>query len=269
MKKRAIYGVVLLLLLQVAPALSHDYWFVAESYFPPTGASVSLRLYLGDEFKIEEERPLQKSQTIRFQMLSVGKTLDLLAAGNEGQTPVARLKVGPAGNYLIAMDRRNQTIKLAAKKFTSYLREEGLDSVITRRGQIGESGTEGRERYSRYLKLLLQVGDRHDDTYKRALGQRLEMIPQSSPYEIKIGERLRVLVLFEGKPLSGAKVFAYSRDGATVGEQAVRTSGEGLAEFTIDKAGEWLVRLVHMRRCEGCGDADWESFWGAFSFGMK
>jgi hypothetical protein len=39
---------------------------------------------------------------------------------------------------------------------------------------------------------------------------------------------------------------------------------------TLDHSGEWLIRLVHMRRCAAdCAEIDWESFWGAYSFGMS
>lgn len=30
-----------------------------------------------------------------------------------------------------------------------------------------------------------------------------------------------------------------------------------------------MLHMVHMRRCEGCVEADWESFWAAYTFGMK
>jgi len=29
------------------------------------------------------------------------------------------------------------------------------------------------------------------------------------------------------------------------------------------------VRLVHMRRCPDPAEADWESFWAAYTFGAK
>lgn len=269
MNKRIKFSAVAVLLFAALPAFSHDYWFVPEIFFAPERASIGVRLIVGDEFKIQEERPLQKEKTSRFQMFSAERTEDLLTAGTEGQNPVTRLTVGASGNYLIAMERKNQPITLEAKKFTDYLTEEGLDGIVAERRQRGESQKAGRERYSRYLKLLLQIGDRHDETYKRVVGQRLEIIPQANPYEMKLGDRLRVRVFFDTKPLAGAKVFAYSHDGGAVREQAVKTSSEGLVEFTIDKPGEWLVRLVYMRRCEKCDAADWESFWGAYSFGVK
>jgi hypothetical protein len=48
------------------------------------------------------------------------------------------------------------------------------------------------------------------------------------------------------------------------------TGVNGVATFKIDKPGLWIVRLVTMRRCaKDCGEADWESLWGALTFGAR
>src|SRR5262249_49305503 len=122
----------------------------------------------------------------------------------------------------------------------------------------GETQKEGRERYSRCLKLLLHAGDKTDDTCKRVLGQTLEIVPRANPGDLKPGDKLLVLVLFEGKPLAGIKVFAYSRTDGKVETQTAVTSKEGSAAFRLDRTGPWLVRCVHMRRCTGDAEADWE-----------
>ncbi len=259
------------LLLFAGTVFSHDYWFRPESFFAPVGGSVQVHLYVGDEYKIEEERPLQKNRTLSFQMLSAQEDpVDLRAQGQDNQSPIARLRFRAAGNYLIAMEREAATIKLEAKKFSDYLAEEGLDSIITLRKKANESDREGRERYRRYLKALLQVGDQRDDTYKQILRQRLEIIPQSNPYGMKPGDTLRVRILFEGNPLLGVKVFAYNQSGGAVHKQEARTSLDGTVAFKLNGSGDWLIRLVHMRRCTAdCAEIDWESFWSAYSFGMN
>ncbi len=273
MKKQVESGAAfVLVLLLTIPAFAHDYWLKPESFFVPVGGSVPVRLYVGDEYKIEEERPLQKERTVSFQMFSANRApLDLIPQAQDTQSPVARLNFKSAGNHLIAMERKAATIKLEAAKFNAYLAEEGLDAIIAWRAQAGESGQEGRERYRRYLKALLQVGEARDDTYKRMLGQRLEIIPQANPYGLKPGDTLRVRVFFEGKPLAGAKVFAYNGSGAREAlEQAGRTANDGSVAFKLNGSGDWLIRLVHMRRCAAaCDEIDWESFWGAYSFGLK
>ena len=268
-KKTSLLLTPAALIMLAMPVLSHDYWFEPERLFVSVGDSVPVHLYVGEALKSDEERVLQKEKTPSFKMYSGGETLDLKASGTEGQTPAANVTVKSAGNYLIAMERSWSSITLDAKKFTEYLREEGLDSIIDLRAKSGEGNKEARERYSRYLKSLLQVGSRHDQTYKRELRFTLEIVPQTNPYELKLGAKLRVKVLFEGKPLTNAKVFADNREGGSARTQQARTTSDGIASFKLDRSGFWLVRLVHMRRCPDPAEADWESFWAAYSFGAK
>jgi hypothetical protein len=49
--------------------------------------------------------------------------------------------------------------------------------------------------------------------------------------------------------------------------------GRGFADFA-PAGGSARVRLyvgegLKIRRCRDCADADWESFWAAYSFGLK
>lgn len=269
--RKHYWAATALLLFLTFPVLSHDYWFKPEFFFAPIGRSVAVHLYVGDEYKIEEERPLQKDRTVNFQMFSASQPrLDLVSRGQDNQIPVARLNFSSPGNHLIAMERTGQQIKLEAARFNQYLNEEGLQSIIRLREKAGESGREGRERYRRYLKALFQVGQRHDNTYKRVIGQKLEILPESNPYSVRLGGTLGVRILFEGKPLANAKVFAYNDNDGDIHQQSKFTGVDGTAVFRLDRPGEWLIRLVHMRRCVAdCAEIDWESFWGAYSFGFK
>jgi uncharacterized GH25 family protein len=269
MKIRTVSSALLVLLL-AAGVLAHDYWMSPGSFFLQVGGSTPVRLFVGDEFKREEERVLQKDQTSRFELVSPkGSIEDLLPAAQRDQSPIARPRFNIAGNYLLVMERTPQRIELAPDKFTAYLTEEGLNAILDQRQQAGESTRPGRERYSRYLKALFQVGDKYDKTYKRVMGQKLEILPESNPYELKPGQRLKVLVLFDGQPLIGTQVSAYNNADDVVHTEIARTDIEGKVSFVINRTGDWLIRLVYMRRCLNCQDADWESFWGAYSFGVK
>ncbi|HEV2914061.1 MAG TPA: DUF4198 domain-containing protein [Pyrinomonadaceae bacterium] len=271
MNKRLLLAVPFsILLLLSVNALSHDYWIEPEAYFVEVGQPYDVRLYLGESLKSESERPLQKERTRSFRLFSTEETEDLLASALDGQTPLAQVTLKRPGNYLIAMERNAATIKLGAKEFEDYLLEEGLDSIREQRRESGEGETEGRERYTRYLKSLLQAGTRRDDTFKRVVGHRLEIIPLNNPYRLKTGGKLKVRVQFDGQPLAGASVFAYNRHAGAMSAQKAISSGAGTVFFNLDRPGQWLVRLVHMRRCQGCeADIDWESFWAAYSFGMR
>jgi uncharacterized GH25 family protein len=194
-----------------------------------------------------------------------------MTGSKDGRIPIAEVRPRTPGNYLVVMERTPQMITLEAPKFNEYLAEEGLNSILQKRAAIGATANEGRERYTRYLKALLQVGARRDDTYMRIAGQRLEIIPENNPYDLRPGGTLRIRVLFEGRPLPGARIFAYNRLATAERAHILSTnlSAEGYASFTLDRAGLWLVRLVHMRSCQKCLDADWESFWAAYAFELR
>jgi uncharacterized GH25 family protein len=268
MRLHLLVGLASALLFSTA-AHGHDYWLEPDSFFPAPDSNVAVHLHVGDKFVSEEERPFQKKPTLRFQLIAGKETVDLAALGQEDKTPVARAAVKVTGTYLVAMERDVQRIKLDAEKFNKYLAEEGLEAILEQRRKAGEDKSAGKERYTRYLKCLLQAGDARTETWKRELGQKLEIIPEANPYDLKADAKWTIHVVFDGKPLANAKVSVHRRSKDETTTQTATTSKEGQATFLLEGEGAYLVRLVHMRRCTGDDEADWESFWSALTFGMK
>ncbi|HVF49802.1 MAG TPA: DUF4198 domain-containing protein [Pyrinomonadaceae bacterium] len=272
LNRRTLTLAALLVLLCTARALTHDYWLEPQAFFVRAGVGRAVvRMHVGMNLKSEAERPLQKDRTVKFQLFSGAETQDLLASAQDNRTPVADVRLARSGTYLFALERKAATIKLDAPKFKEYLLEEGLESIIAERERARESASEGRERYTRYLKTLVQAGSRRDDTYRREVGQRLEIIPQENPYNLQRAQSLGVRVMFEGRPLAGVRVFAQSRNAGKDGILTATTDADGRASFKLQNAGIWAIRLIHMRRCAGadCADIDWESFWSSYTFGMR
>jgi uncharacterized GH25 family protein len=189
-------------------------------------------------------------------------------SGVEGKKPFANLTFDREGTHWVGLERDRKTIRLEAAKFNEYLKEEGLDSILDQRRLAKEDDRPGRERYSRYIKCLIQCGN-GDRCWEKTLGHRLEIVPLADPNSIKVGSTLKVRVQFEGKPLADVAVFALHRKDEKTSTDRQRTNAEGIATFRLTDAGPWLVRLVHMRRCPDREEADWESFWGAMSFAVR
>lgn len=266
MKIKILFALIFLFLLS-ANIFAHEYWFEPEKFILAPNEKTAVHLYVGDGLvKDREERAFQLAKTPTFNLFSADKILDLKTSLKDDALPIYNFSAARAGNYLLAMERNWSYIKIEPQKFEDYLREDGMDYIIGEREKLGEHQKEGRERYSRFIKSLLQVGDRRDMTFKKNLGLKLEIIPLENPYLKKVGDKLKFQVLFDGKPLAGKIVFADNRGGAT---QKMTTGKNGEITMTIDQSGLWLVRLVFMRRCrQDCAQADWESFWSAFSFGV-
>ena len=267
MKLRILLTFIFLFAFSTA-IFAHEYWFEPETFFLAPNQKTAIHLYVGDGLiKDREERPFQFSMTSMFDLFSIEKTWDLKTSLTDGAMPIYDFSAAKAGNYLLAMNRNWAYIKIEPQKFEDYLREDGMEYIIAEREELGERNKEGRERYSRYLKSLLEVDARRDDVYKKQLGQKLEITPLENPYSKKIGDKLGFQILFDGKPLAGRTVFADNRGSAT---QKMTTDKNGKITMKIDNSDLWLVRLVNMRRCAtDCNEADWESFWGALTFGVE
>lgn len=278
-------------------ARAHDFWLEPDP--APTGVPPAkveeraLHLRMGDGFQAEEEKPLQKEATARFDLYAdrAGRR-DLLAAGKEGQVPVAKLPPESSA-CLVVLDRKERENTMDAEKFNRYLAEEGQDAVVAQRAKLGQTQAEGRETYTRYLKALVPgtnpLSTLPNTFYKRRVGQRLEILLQNNPGRLATNRKLAVKVLFEGKPLPGVRVFAYRHETANPpatpqpapapansgapAKQTATTSAQGLADFKLDQNGEWLVRLVYIRPAEHKANAtpivNWESFWTSYSFVAK
>jgi uncharacterized GH25 family protein len=272
MMRRARSLLVSLAVIVLTPASTvqaHDYWLELEPLHAPRGGVVALSLHVGEDFVAAEHKAMQRDRTVSFRHLSRDGELDLLAGAVDGAKPLARVPVG-SGGHLFGIERNLARIEMRALKFNRYLKHEGLVSALRDRKQARERLRRGRERYTRHLKAFMQVGDTSDGVSTRVLGHRIELVPERDLATLRPGERFTVTVLFEGTPLPGAMVEAFVRPrGASEprGQKAV-SDARGRVEFAATEAGAWLVRTVHMRRCAGCHDADWESFWAGYSFGL-
>jgi uncharacterized GH25 family protein len=266
--KTKLLSAYLFALVFSANVFAHEYWLEPETFFLQPREKTAVHLYVGDGLvKDREERPFQLAKTPLFKVFSAANTLDLRTQLADGATPVYNFAPDKAGNYLLGIERNWTYIKLEPAQFEDYLREDGMEYIIAERAKLGESQKEGRERYSRFIKSILQVGDKRDDVYRKRLGMRLEIMPLENPYSKKIGDALQFQILFDGKPLAGKTVFAGNRDSET---QKLTTDKNGKFAIKIERGGLWLVRLVYMQRCAtDCSEADWESFWGALSFGAR
>lgn len=264
-----ILALAVLLIAPASPAQAHDYWLEFDPLHAAPGGTVGVSLHVGEDFAAEQHKPMQRDRVVSFRHLRSAGEIDLLAGAVDGASPLARVPV-EAGGHLFGLERNLARIEMRALKFNRYLKHEGLVAALDARKRAHQRLRRGRERYTRHLKAFVQVGDTTDGMSTRTLGHRIELVPARDLATLRPGERFAVTVRFEGAPLAGAMVEAFVRPpggGAPRGQKAT-SDAQGRVEFTATEAGAWLVRTVHMRRCAGCTDADWESFWAGYSFAL-
>ena len=261
---------VLIVLAASISAFAHEYWFETDNFFLKLNERSQIRLFVGEALKRDEEKPYQASKTISFDMFAADGKFDMRSLVEDETTPFLKFSSDHQGTFLLFLERNWSYIKLDAAKFENYLREDGMDYIIDERKRLGESNKAGSERYSRFIKTLLQVGDNRTGSAKTRVGSKLEIVPLENPYSKKSGDNLKLQIYFGGVPLKEKAVFADNRDGEEYSTQKLTTDKDGKITVKLDRKGLWLIRLVYMQRCaKNCNEADWESFWGALSFGLK
>ncbi len=258
---------VAILLFAPGLALAHDFWLEpSDGFTPPVGEIISIRMFVGEAFKPEQELPGMSDRITRLEVVGSGGTLDITPQGRRDILPAIALS--DPGTYVVAMEREPSFITLAAEKFNSYLEEEGHHAIVSARLKDGSYGRDGKERYTRHLKMIVSVGE-PGDAWSHRFGTKLEILPMVNPAELKAGSALPIRILFDGRPLAGARVGVVSRlDGNVSREKMVRTDSSGNARVTVESGGDLLVRTTFMRPCKGCEDADYESFWAALTFAV-
>ncbi len=249
-------------------ARADDYWLEFQPLQPSAHSELALSLWLGRNFIPEAEQSIEQARTVALRHITRVADTDLLPRTRDGVLP--RLRLGEPGGHLLSLERDTSRVQLRARTFNRYLENEGLLAVLAERRRSGELWQRANERYTRYLKAFVQVGEVADGVSTRVVGQRLELVPERDLAGLKAGERLGMTVLFEGRPLANAQVEAFTRGpGAPTPAQVASTDSSGRVELQITEAGTVLVRTVHMQRCVGCGDSQWESFWSVYSFAAR
>lgn len=264
------WALALALSLAATSVRAEDYWLEFQPLQPAAGSELAVSLWLGKNFIPEAQQAMQQARTVALRHITRTGDVDLLPTTHDG-APLLRLRLAQPGGHLLSLERDPARVQLRARNFNRYLEDEGLLDSLAARKRAGERWSRGKERYTRYVKAFVQVGALADGVSTRVLGQRLELVPERDLADLKAGDKLGVRVLFEGRPLAGAKVEAFTRgpvDSHPLGDPASSDLG-GRVEFTISEPGTILLRTVHMQRCVGCDDAQWESFWAAYSFAAR
>lgn len=259
---------LLALLALSLPAAAHDFWIRPADFAPAADAPLAVHLCVGDHAR--GERVARKDERIvRFVLVDAAG--ERAVVGRDGGLPAGAVRSGAAGVATLGYHSTPARLELPAAKFESYLREEGLERILSERRERGESARDGRERYERCAKALVRVGGEGRGG-GATLGLPLEFVVLGDPYDAA-SEELELELRFQGRPLPGVQigVLVLGEDSAAAApaeERRLRTDAAG--RVAVPRAGRRLVAAVHMRRAaedehEG-EDADWHSWWASLTF---
>jgi len=248
-------------LVATAPILAHDFWLEPSAFRLEPGASVALRLRVGEHFVGDA---LPRHPAMLSQFIAAGPGGMRPVPGQDGKDPAGVLRVEQPGLVVVGYRSRHSFVEQKPDKFDAYLVEEGLDRIAAVRATQKSTGLV-RELFSRCAKALLVAGPGGGSGHDRILGFTLELVPEKNPYMMRAGGALPVRLLYEGQPLAGALIVAMNRADPSTKVRA-RSGADGRVSLGLSRDGAWLIKAVHMIPAAAGSGAQWESLWASLTF---
>lgn len=254
-----------LILISSLLAVAHEFWLEPQKFLLKVGERLHLKVFVGENFT-GEDLDYTKFKVNKFTHYSPDAETNTSGSINE-QKMNDFLKFDKEGNHLLALNNTNKHIELEAKEFNEYLKEEGLDNVLKWRKENNALDKKGREMYQRCVKTLLKVGDSTNEVYSKNTGMRLELISLQNPYTAS--QSLTFQVLFDNTPVENALLLVWQKGVEKPNVRRFRTDATGKASFSFNPKGVFMISTVHMVPYTNPAEADWQSYWGSYTFGFK
>ena len=261
--------IVIPILLFVAFALisAREFWLQPLKFVYQSGERLVMNFKAGENF-IGEPWDLKKNQIESLVLQHSSTSSSVLDSIKEDGNDNLSLTLRAEGSYLLSMQTKNAVNEWEAEKFNAFLKENGLDEILDRRAKTNTLASPTKEYYSGYTKLLLQVGEKKDDTHKKVNGFPVEILTLENPYALKIGDPIHFKILFDGKPVFGVRVKVWNRFDNRTTIQNIYTEKDGTLETRVSSPGPWMVSVVRMTSSKQPG-ADWQSYRGSLMFGIE
>jgi uncharacterized GH25 family protein len=248
-------------------ALAHEFWIYPSKFFYAPGEQLLISFMVGENF-MGEPWDLKAGRIERLELHHEKSVSNIQNKIVEGVKNNVQVSLNDEGTHMIVFQSNHKLIELESEKFNTYLKEDGLDDVYDQREKTNSLNKIGKERYARYAKLLVQVGKKPDDTFKKEAALPVEIVPMQNPYALKIGDPIQFKILFEGKPLFGAKVRIWNRYNNRTTVQNIFSQQDGMIETHVSNPGAWMVSFVKMVPSKN-PEAEWQSYWASLVFGVK
>ena len=244
MKNTKQFIVTLMLIFCLAiPGVSHADWlWINASDFSPEAKTV-LYFGFGDAYPVD--KTIDRESIAEYYAVGQDDEKQQLES-NPGGLLATNVSFESPGTYRVA----------AALKPGWFLMYRKDGKVIKEFGKPKPAGLENiikSLRHEKYAKAVINAGGESDDSFKKAVGHNLEIIPLKNPSQVKVGDYLPVRLMFKGKPLASEFVYATYTGFTRKLEYAftVRTDGKGEANIKILHSGPWLIQAEMRISCEG------------------
>ncbi len=235
----------LFLYLGVASLLAHETWLAPGRFASSIGEPIDFGLTSGLKFPVLDYaiKPERVAEA-QFRLAGHRSELKQLARGNSalrfGLTPAQ------AGLLTAWVRLKPKSLELSDVKVIEYFEEIDAPKEVRNIWARRKERVAWKETYTKCAKTILRVGDaKDDDSWKVPVGMPLEIVPLTDPTVWKVGEKVEVQLLENGKPLANIALGAIAEGGSK--RDFAGTDADGRAAFLLVKPGRLLLFGIHLQ----------------------
>ncbi len=267
----AISFIAIATVVTSVPAAAHEMFVKAQEYVVAPNTDQVARLINGTFDKSENsiERDRMANVTVLANGQSTNPSNDKWH--DDENSSYLNYRASGSGTYLIGVSTLPRIITMVPDDFVAYLKHDGVLDTLAE-FEAKNTLESVRERYSKHVKAIVQVGSDRTDDYRNQLGYPVEIILDQNPADLKLGGELSFQVLFNGKPVANQLVrssyegfHGHDASGGHINSNEMRTDKEGRAKFPLNNKAVWYITLIHMQKIEDA-EADYESNWATITF---
>jgi uncharacterized GH25 family protein len=254
-----------------AQVSAHEMFLKSQDFVLDANSDQVVRLINGTFDK--SENSIKRERMANVSILANGQTTNPPSENwyDDENSSYLKFRTGDEGTYVIGVSTRPNMITMTPEEFKAYLAHEGVLDTLAE-FEKENTLTEVRERYSKHVRTIVQVGSKKTPDYEASLGYPVEIVLDQNPYEVKFGSEVSFRVLFRGKPVANQLARAsyegfhgHDASGGHINSYTLRTDADGRARFLLSNKAVWYIALIHMEKIED-PEADYESNWATITF---
>ena len=251
----------------VLPAQAHEFWVEPDAYTVSSGESVVAHFRNGEHFN-GNRLALIPGRYTRLDFV-VGETL-VAITGDVGQRPAVDLQSAETGLGILAVVSTTSRLRYKQwAKFQKFIDHKAFPLTKAEHLALGFPESDFRERYRRYAKSLVGIGDAAGRD--RRLGLDIELVALANPYTDDLSDGFAVQAYLGDAVSADVQIELFEKNAA--GEVNItlhRTDGDGVAVLPVRPGHRYLVDTVHLRPAPADTEADvvWDTLWASLTFAV-
>jgi uncharacterized GH25 family protein len=270
-RRQAYVVAALIVSVSVSPVSAHEMFLKPQNSLQEPGSDQVIRLINGTFDK--SENSITRDRMSDVSIVADGTVTKPSPSdwSDDENSSYLKYNSGAAGTQVIGVSTKVNIIEMSLDEFVAYLKHDGILDTLAAVEKEKPTGNI-RERYSKHVRTIVQVGDEKSDSYSKQLGYPVEIILEQNPYSLRFGDTINFQVFYGGKPAASQLVHAsyegfhgHDASGGHINSYDMRTDEHGRASFILANKALWYISLIHMEKIDD-PEADYESNWATITF---